>query len=108
MKRMIAVALFVATALGTTPSVQAAFLFETAAGNPLSSGLGLDDFFWPEHRFQVDAFTTLGSVGGFFLNFAANDQTIFAAVVTLTGPFDFPDSLDLSRAVPKLSRTYVG
>ncbi len=86
----------VAFALGTTSSVQATFLFETAAGNPLASGLVVDDFFWPAHRFQIGTYTRLGSVGGFFENFAANDQTIFAAVVALTGPLDFPDSLDLS------------
>ena len=94
--RSVAIAMVVALALGTTSSVQATFLFETAAGNPLPSGLVVDDFFWPAHRFQIDALTELESVGGFFENFTADDQTIFAAVVALTGPLDFPDSLDLS------------
>jgi len=84
--------------LGISPSVAASLIFETATGSPLSSGLSVDDFFWPTHRFEITSATGLSSVGGFFDNTTAGAITIFGAVIALSGPADFPDSLDLSTS----------
>lgn len=74
---------------------QASVLLNTADGSPLASGLALDDYFWPIHRFEIGSPTTIQRVGGYFDNLTAGPITIFGAVVALSGSADHPDSLDL-------------
>ena len=84
--------------LGASLPVQAAPLFATASGDPLTSGLVVDDYFWPTHRFEIGSPTVVASVGGYFDNTTAGAISIFGAIVALPGATDFPDSLDLSSA----------
>jgi len=84
--------------LGAVPFAHAIFIFETATGNELPTGLALNNFFWPMHRFEITSPVPLGSVGGFFTNDSGGQRTIFGAVVALSGPIDFPNSLDLSTS----------
>jgi hypothetical protein len=63
-----------------------------------SSGVLVNDGIWVFHRFQVSAPTTLTSVGGTFSNLSSEPLNVFGAIVELSGPGDFPDSLDLSSS----------
>ena len=83
---------------GASLPVQTAPLFATASGDPLASGLVVDDHFWPTHRFEIGSPTVVASVGGYFDNTTAGAISIFGAIVSLSGATDFPDSLDLSSA----------
>ncbi len=73
-------------------------LFDTAAGATTSGNVGLSDDFWPSHRFEVTSTTTLGNVGGVFRNTTSGTVDVFAAIVSLTGSTDLPDSTDLTTS----------
>lgn len=95
MKKLMASVLLVLVAFGVSPKANAAYFFETATGTAFSSGLLVDDFFWPAHRFELASPTKLRTVGGRFTNWG-DPTVVFGAIVALTGPSDFPDSLDLT------------
>ena len=49
------------------------------------------------HRVELTRITQVETIGGFFGNdHLTESQTIFGAIIALTGPNDTPDSLDLS------------
>ena len=74
----------------------APIVFDTAAPPATNSALILGDFNWPLHRLHLVNATTVESIGGHFDNRLATSQTIFGAIVQLSSPVDFPDSLDLT------------
>lgn len=107
--RLLTIALFLLICHAT--QLQAALLLDTASGTPQPSriSLAVRDGIWPMHRFEV---TTPGfdvtSVGGFFEEFNENsDVTVFAAIVSLTGPTDIPDSFDLTTGDLVATTTFV-
>lgn len=61
-----------------------------ASGNTISASSAVG------YRFQVGDNATTGRIGGFFSQFAAGG--LYGAIVRLSGPADFPDTLDLSSA----------
>jgi hypothetical protein len=75
-------------------NISAEVLVDTAAGSLDGGALGIHDNFVQFHRFEVTSATTLASVGGVFKSSLTVD--VFAAVISLTGSNDFPDSFDLS------------
>ncbi|MCU0842671.1 MAG: PEP-CTERM sorting domain-containing protein [Thiobacillaceae bacterium] len=81
---------------GTPSAGMATALFNTATGSPLASGLQLDDYFWPTHRFEMTSPGNVNAVGGYFENLTLGTKSIFGAVIALSGPTDLPDALDLS------------
>src|SRR5712692_7172043 len=97
-KKILTVLVLLVFFLGASPSAYATFLFETATGNDLPTGLVVDNFFWPMHRFEVASGVELHSVGGVFNTNTGGKESIFGAVVALSGPSDFPNSLDLSTS----------
>lgn len=81
---------------GTPSAGQATMLFNSATGSALASGLTLDDYFWPTHRFEIASPTVTNLVGGYFENLTLDAISIFGAVIALSSSTDFPNSLDLS------------
>ncbi|MEK6249569.1 MAG: hypothetical protein N2C12_15410, partial [Planctomycetales bacterium] len=66
------------------------------ASNPLSGGIGVGDFNWPFHRFEVTTSDThINTVGGHFSGLGI-DMDVFAAIVQLSGANDNPDALNLT------------
>jgi len=98
MRNAVAIGALVILILGVCQSTSATPLFETATGSLLPSGLVLNNFFFPFHRFEVSSPVQLVSVGGFFENLTGANRQIFGAVVGLSGPTDVPDSLDLTTS----------
>jgi hypothetical protein len=78
--------------------VDSAGLFQTASGPQTNVAVAVRDNGWLLHRFEVKYPTQLQTVGGAFQNFNASAATVFASVVGLTGPNDFPNSINLSSS----------
>jgi len=78
----------------------AAVIYESATLGPVgdSGGFAVDVGQFLGVRFEVTVPVTTGSIGGHFLNFEPPGPAIFGAIVALTGPTDFPDSLDLTTS----------
>ena len=79
------------------PKARAVTIFESATLGPTGqfSGVGVDAGNFLGVRFQISSPVTTGRIGGHFGRFE-EPQEIFAAVVALSGPLDFPDSALLS------------
>jgi hypothetical protein len=77
----------------------AAPIYESATLGSIgqSSGLIVDAGQFLGVRFEVTATVQTGSIGGHFYD-SGFPGGFFAAIVTLTGPADFPDSSDLSTS----------
>jgi len=91
--------LAIGAALVLVIPVKAQFVFES--GQLTSSNrtaLALTDVAWPLQRFSLSSRTRISAVGGNFSNPGVNSPALstFGAVVSLTGPADFPDLLNLS------------
>jgi hypothetical protein len=76
----------------------AGILFDTASPPTTNTTIEISDNQWVYHRFQISATTALESVGGVFVNSGAADVIVFGAVISLSGPSDLPDSIDLTTA----------
>jgi hypothetical protein len=98
MRNAVAIGALIIFIVGVCQSTSATPLFETATGSPLTTGLVVNNFLFPFHRFEVTSSVQLVSVGGFFENLTGADRKIFGAVVGLSGPNDVPDSLDLTTS----------
>ncbi|HEX5065047.1 MAG TPA: hypothetical protein VFY49_02960, partial [Myxococcota bacterium] len=82
--------------LASASAGDAAVIYETAtlASAGTSDGFAVDLGQFLGVRFEVIAPATTGSIGGHFANAQPPGTAIFGAIVALSGPTDFPDSLD--------------
>jgi len=72
-------------------------ILDTASGAPHSAGLYLEDDYWAFHRFELTNPTNIESVGGYFYRrFEVYPDSVFSAVIELSGPSDDPDSMYLT------------
>jgi hypothetical protein len=90
-----ACALFVMTGTGW-----GATIFETATSGPTGqtsgSGLSVDSSFFTAVNFEVTSTVVVRSVGGHLIASTQEGETLFGAIVKLTGQYDYPDQPDLS------------
>jgi len=94
-----AASVFIALAVSAISArAEIPFFVATAEGpQSLMGGIAANDNFYAMHRFYLSEPLQLTGVGGQFENPYFNQTfTVFAAIVELSGPTDFPDSLDLS------------
>lgn len=66
--------------------------------NDFGQSRSVSPVFWPAERFYVDGNATVDGAGGYFRDFNDEIDDVFVAIVTLSGPDDFPDSNDLSTS----------
>ncbi|MEQ8846234.1 hypothetical protein [Botrimarina sp.] len=94
---LLATAIAAGAAASESPPLEP-IVFESARSPGAASGilgLGISDQFWPGHRFYLDSPVRVSGVGGGITNAESSSLTAFAALVSLSGPQDFPDALDL-------------
>ncbi|MCH8048210.1 MAG: tandem-95 repeat protein, partial [Planctomycetes bacterium] len=81
----------------TQPGFSSRIYESTPQGSSGGGGSGIDAAQFLGSRFFVDTTLRTGRIGGGIAgNAAAGNGKLFAAVVALSGPDDFPDSADLS------------
>ena len=92
---------FMTLSLAQGASLYADIVLNTASGPAIGGSIIVGDSGWPMHRFAVNSTTQLQAIGGYFQNVSyvgvpAVPRNIFAAIVRLSGPTDFPDSFNLT------------
>lgn len=94
MKKRIVLVLFLS--LFFAPIARSIPLFETAEMGPTGSGGGFSVGFSQSigARFEVTSSTVTTEIGGHFRGLDA--ASFFGAIVRLSGPLDFPDSIELT------------
>jgi hypothetical protein len=89
--------LFVGVAAGRA---EASYIYESATlgTSNIHGNHEVVDFEFHGAKFQVTSTVTSGAIGGHFVTDGNSHGPIFAAVVALTGPSDFPDTANLSSS----------